>query len=389
MDTAVVIIGAGQAGLTAAVSLRESGWTGSITLIGNEERGPYQRPPLSKGYLSGAEGEDVLTLRSVEALERMGIGMRFGVDAVGLDRTRRVVSLSDGSEAAYDHLVFATGSSCRELRVPGRDLDGVHAIRTVGDADALREDFARGGSTVFIGGGFLNLEVAVEARRHGEVTVAEVGSQILRRVVSAETAAVLTEHHRDRGIEIRCNAEVSAVRGSAGRVDGVELVSGEVIPADRVVVSIGSVPCTGLAEAAGLRVEGGILVDGSLRTADERIFAIGDCAAHPNPYAGATTRVESVQNATDQGRHLAAVLTGADAPYAAVPWFWSTQGEAKLQIAGIAARGDESRVVESTDAGRLVVERYRGDRLVAVETINAPGPHMKARKVLASALSSV
>lgn len=161
------------------------------------------------------------------------------------------------------------------------------------------------------------------------------------------------------------------------------------IPADRVVVSIGSVPCTGLAEAAGLRVEGGILVDGSLRTADERIFAIGDCAAHPNPYAGATTRVESVQNATDQGRHLAAVLTGADAPYAAVPWFWSTQGEAKLQIAGIAARGDESRVVESTDAGRLVVERYRGDRLVAVETINAPGPHMKARKVLASALSSV
>ncbi|MCU4298790.1 FAD-dependent oxidoreductase [Brevibacterium permense] len=389
MDSRIVTIGAGQAGLTASVSLRESGWTGPITLVGEENHSPYQRPPLSKGYLSGAEGDDTLTLKSDAALERADIAVVLGKQAIAIDRHQQHVILEDGTTVPYDFLILATGSSVRELSIPGNDLEGIHYVRTVGDADELRADFELGGDTVFIGGGFLNLEIAVQAQRVGHVTIAEVGSQILGRVVSQETANALADRHREQGMEILTGVEVAEICGEHGRVAGITLKSGENFPTRRVVVSIGSVARTNLAETAGLEVDRGILVDKNLRTSDPRIFAIGDCAKYPNRYAGIDMRVESVQNAADHGRFLATVLTGACKDgYCSVPWFWSTQGDMKLQIAGISMASDESRIVEQTDTGRLVVERYREGRLVAVETVNAPGPHMKARHALAAGMVS-
>lgn len=384
MSKEVVIVGAGQAGLTAAVALRDSGWEGHIRLIGAEDRLPYQRPPLSKGYLAGSETASDLLLRSAEALERDRIDIHLGVEVTSVDRRSRTVNLSTGECLIYDTLILATGSNLRTLRVPGSDLDGVHLVRTVQDSDALRDDFADSGATVFIGGGFLNLEVAAEAVKHGSVTVLEVAPQILGRVLSPETAAALAEYHQGEGITIRCGVEVAELSGSNGRVTGVTLADGEVIPADRVVVSVGTVANDSIARACRLPADGGIIVDSRLRTIDPHIFAIGDCARHPNAFAQAEMRVESVQNATDQARHVAGqIVHGHENDYMTVPWFWSAQGTQRLQIAGIARPDDGTRIAERGERGKLVVERLRDGRVSAVETINAPGAHMKARRALA------
>lgn len=382
-----VIIGAGQAGLTAATALREQGWEGEIHLIGEEEHLPYQRPPLSKGYLAGYENRETLLLRSRTAIEQDGVMLHLGTRVAAINRAERSVELEGSRALPYEVLIIATGSAPRLLGIPGSDLEGVHAVRTIEDADRLRDDLARGGRTVFIGAGFLNLEVAVEALKHGEVSVLEVAPQILGRVLSRETANALQQYHSDLGIEIRCDAAITALRGGGGRVIGIELASGEVVPAERVVLSIGAIARDELAAAAGLETHGGIVVDSALRTSDDRIFAIGDCAKYPSPWAGMRMRVESVQNATDQARHLAETLVaGRDDPYRAVPWFWSVQGERRLQIAGIAMPDDEARLVEQGEAGRLVVERLRGGEVVAVESVNAPAAHMKARRELGALL---
>ncbi|MFJ3956821.1 NAD(P)/FAD-dependent oxidoreductase [Arthrobacter sp. NPDC090010] len=385
MDKNVVIIGAGQAGLTAAVALRERGWKGEIHLLGEETHDPYQRPPLSKGYLAGKEGREDLRLRSRDALEQDGITLWCNTFVEAVDRGAGQVQLRDGRRIGFDTLIFATGSRPRSLRLPGHDLMGIHTVRTIEDADALHRDLELGGDTVFIGGGLLNLEVAIEARKIGNVTVLEMAPQILGRVLSRNTADALASYHAEEGVEIRCGSHITSILGEDRCVAGVELAGGEIIPAARVVVSIGAEACDELAKQAGLATDGGILVDNLLRTQDHRIFAIGDCAKYPNPFADAEMRVESVQNATDQARFIAAVLTGQSSDsYCAVPWFWSTQGERRLQIAGIAKPDDGARVVSQGDNGQLVVERVRNGTVVAVETINAPGPHMKARRSLAA-----
>lgn len=415
----VVIVGAGQAGMTAALSLRERGWAGGIQLIGDEGHDPYQRPPLSKGYLSGAESLQDLLLRSPEALERDRITLHRGVRAEAIHREARELRLSSGRTVPYDALILATGSAPRALTIPGAEYAGIHSVRTIADVDALRADLARGGPTVCIGGGFLNLEVAVEAAKFGPVTVLDMGPQILGRVLSPISAAALADYHAALGVDIRCGARIVALTGSdecaAGtasqrstHVSGVELADGSVIPAARVVLAIGAEPRDELARAAGLETGGGITVGADLRSSDERIFAIGDCASFPSAHAGVRMRVESVQNATDQARYVAELIVeqfaGAHAdagafpgdapsrarrepgagvvPYREVPWFWSTQGERRLQIAGIALPGDDARIVLSEPGGKLVVERLRDGDVVAVETINAPGPHMRARRAL-------
>lgn len=386
MPDSIVIIGAGQAGVTAAVTLRERGWEGEIHLIGEESAAPYQRPPLSKGYLSGADSSDDLLLRAGHLFERDQIQLRTGVSVRRVDRESRTVELSDGEVLAYDALIFATGSAPRALTLPGAEFDGVHVIRTVQDADSLRQSLHRAGGSVFIGGGFLGLEVAAQAAKLGSVTVLELAPQILGRVLSRESASAISAYLESLGINIRCGVQLREIEGDGGSVRAVVLADGERIPASSVVVSIGAVPRDELASECGLEVNGGIVVDSGLRTSDERIFAIGDCAKYPNLFAGIDMRVESVQNATDQARYVASVLTGGDhgPRYSAVPWFWSHQGERKLQIAGIALPDDEARLVEhDTESGKLVVERLRGGDVVAVETINAAGAHMKARRLLA------
>lgn len=381
----VIVIGAGQAGLTAATTLRDLGFTGQIHLISAEEETPYQRPPLSKGYLAGTETTADLALCTLETLKAQDITTHFGISAENIYRTEQTVALDNGLVLEYEWLIFATGSTPRSLQMPGSTLAGIHAVRTAEDSDRLRASFSNGGDTIFIGGGFLNLEVAVEAARHGKATVLEIAPQILGRVLSRPAADALEQYHRGLDVDIRCGVAVEEIIGDNGQVVGVRLNNGEVIAADRVVVAIGAIACDELANRAGLETAGGIIVDEQLRTADGHIFAIGDCAIYPNAFSGTQMRVESVQNATDQARYVAQLIVdGGTERYQAVPWFWSTQGERKLQIAGLALPDDEAFIVDvDEDKGKLVVERLRQGQVVAVETINAPGPHMKARRRLA------
>lgn len=384
MTEHVVIIGAGQAGLTAALSLRDRGWTGGIDLVEEETGDPYQRPPLSQWYPTGTATATNLLIRTPEALARDRITLHRGVRVTELRRAEQLIVLDSGVILEYSTLILATGSTPRPLNLPGSHLAGIHAVHSVTDADGLRAELSRGGRTIFIGGGFLNLEVAIEAAKYGSATVLESSPQILGRVLSSEAAAALAAYQTAQGIEIHCNVEIARVREVHGRVAGVELANGSVIPADRIVLAIGAEARAELARGAGLATADGIIVDAGLRTSDDRIFAIGDCARFPSAYAGILIRLESVQNATDQARFVAAVIAGAaaGAAYREVPWFWSLQGERQLQIAGLARPSDEARVALRDDDGRLVVERYRDGRVVAVETINAPGPHMRARQAL-------
>lgn len=388
MNQNIVIIGAGQAGLTAALSLREQGWNHGLYLIGDENRTPYQRPPLSKGYLSGIESTDDLALCTNQVLLDRGVTTHFGVEAVQINRLQKLITLSDGSTLDYQWLIFATGSTPRQLDLPGHKLSGIHTIRKVQDADSLQASFKEGGRTLFIGGGFLNLEVAFEASQHGPTTVLELAPQLLGRALSRPAADELQRYHQQRGVDVRCGIQIAEILGSDGAVSGVRLSTGEVISAARIVASIGATARDELAAQAGLETAGGIVVDAYLRTGDDSVFAIGDCATYPNMFSGSSMRVESVQNATDQARHVAAFLTNNSQDcYRAVPWFWSTQGDRRLQIAGLALPDDANRVVERDHRkGKLVVERLRGDQVVAVETINAPGPHMKARKSISAAM---
>lgn len=391
MKNNVVIIGAGQAGLTAATTLRDNGWDGGIHLISDERGAPYQRPPLSKGYLAGTEQIQDLALCTLEGLKNRDITLHTETQATDVDRQHQRVSLDNGSAVDYQWLLFATGSSPRVLELPGSDQEGIHVVRTLDDADVLRDCFINGGDTIFIGGGFLNLEVAIEAAKFGKVTVLEAAPQILGRVLSRPAAKALEDYHRSLGADIRCDARTQAITGAQGHVTGVELDNGDSIPAARVVIAIGAVARDQLAAEAGLETAGGIVVDSQLRTADERILAIGDCAVYPNKFADTVMRVESVQNATDQARHVAQLITdSAGDAYQAVPWFWSTQGERRLQIAGIALADDEARVISTDQSkGKLVVERLRREHVVAVETINAPGVHMKARRQLAETIPTL
>lgn len=384
MNKNVVIIGAGQAGVTAAITLRDLGWKGGIHLVGDENTSPYQRPPLSKGYLAGSEVASDLVLASDQLLQQKKITTLFGVQAEGIHRRNKLVELSDGSMLAYQWLILATGSTPRKLDIPGKDLPGIFTIRNVGDAVRLRASFGEGGDTVLIGGGFLNLEIAAEALKHGAVTVLETAPQILGRALSLPSAHRLREFHEALGVRIQFGVEIDRFVGIDGNLRGIGLADGTEINAARIVVSVGAAARDELAAAAGLETSNGIVVDENLRTSDNRIFAIGDCALYPNAFSEVSMRVESVQNATDQARYVASLLTGArESDYRAVPWFWSTQGDRRLQIAGLALPGDDTKiVVDDVERGKFVVERYRRGALVAVESINSPGAHMKARKML-------
>lgn len=367
----VVIIGAGQGGLQAAMSLRQEGHAGPITLIGAEEGLPYQRPPLSKEYLKTGEAEK-LALRPAGFFDKKEITLRTGTRADAIDRAARLVRLG-GEALAYDHLILATGT--RNLVPPIPGVERALGLRTLDDARALREALAAPRRIAVIGGGFIGLEFAAVARTFGhEVTVAEMAPRLMARVVSPEMSARFARLHRDLGTTLELGNGVTKVTA-----EGVVLADGRTVAADLVLLAAGVRPNTELAEAAGLPVANGIVVDAQLRTADPHIHALGDCAVFPDPQTGRPVRLESVQAATDHARAIAkTIVGGTDEPYAGVPWFWSDQAEWKLQIAGLAAPGDESVTV-----GDSTVLRFAGDRLTAVETINDAKMHMRARKLLA------
>jgi 3-phenylpropionate/trans-cinnamate dioxygenase ferredoxin reductase subunit len=380
------VVGAGQAGCQLVASLREEGFAGPITLIGGEAHLPYQRPPLSKGHLTGKTERARLFLRVESWFAEQRIDLRLGATVADLDRDARKLRLADGEVIGYDVLVLATGSRHRELDVAGRNLDGVLALRTLGEADALRERLAAARDVVVIGGGFIGLEVAATAAAMGRTTtVLELGPRLMGRVLSEPTADFLLGAHRARGVRVALETGVRGLAGLHGRVMSVTSSAGEVLPADLVLLGVGALAEDELARAAGLTVDQGIVVDEYLRTSDEAIYAVGDCARLVSPWAGgASVRLESVQHAVDSARHLARHLAGVSEPYVALPWFWSDQGDLKLQIAGLTAGHSETVLRGSPAANAFSVWCFAADRLVGVETINSAKDHLTARKILAA-----
>ena len=388
MNAGIVVAGAGQAGFQLAASLRESGFKDPITLVGDEAALPYQRPPLSKAYLAGKTDQEGLFLRPPGFFAEHAITHRPGLRAVAIDRAERRLQLSDGDSLPYDHLVLATGARNRPLPVPGADLEGVRQLRGLADADALKADIAAARAVVVVGAGFIGLEFAAVAAARGlAVTVIEAAERPMARAVSAEMGDFFRGAQEALGVRFAFGAGVTAILGRDGRATGVALADGRELPADLVLVGIGVLPNGDLAAEAGLPAENGVQVDAFLGTPDPAISAIGDCARFPTPFARGltaddTVRIESVQNAIDQGRCLAARLVGKPAAYGALPWFWGDQGPHKLQIAGLSGPGDDSVVRGSGNA--FSVFRFRDGRLSAVESVDRAGDHMIARRLLAA-----
>ncbi|MBS3652021.1 FAD-dependent oxidoreductase [Pseudaminobacter sp. 19-2017] len=384
MLNAIVIVGAGQAGFQTAASLRQDGFAGSITLVGDEAGMPYQRPPLSKAYLLGKTDAPGLLFRPEKFFADHRIDL-VNSAATALDRTNRRVSLADGNALPYDHLVLATGAHNRSLPVPGAELDGVFGLKNLGDADALATRLGEIENVVVIGAGFIGLEFAAVARANGKnVHVVELADRPMARAVSKEMAEFFADAHRDWGVMLDFGQGLSRIDGERGRVTAVELTNGRRLPADLVVFGIGVLPNAQLACEAGLDIENGIKVDSYLLTSDPAISAIGDCAMFPSQHAGSFIRLESVQNAADQGRAVAARLVGKGAPYAAVPWFWTDQGDLKLQMVGLSAGHDATvRLGDPATRSFSILLFHRG-RLIAVESVNRPGDFMAARKILSS-----
>ena len=381
----VIVAGTGHAGFGVAAALREMGYAGRIVMIGDEPHRPYQRPPLSKGYLQGASDDAKLAMRSETFYAEKNLQLVLSRRLTALDRGRRCLVLDDGSEHEYGHLVLAVGARNRPLRLPGVELRGVHYLRTLEDARAIKGALASARNAVVVGAGFIGLEFAATAAKLGlNVTVVEVADRALARALTPEIAAIVAREHRSHGVRLMFSTEVRKMVGAEGAVVAVQIGGDVEIPADLVVVGIGVLPNSELADAAGLVVRNGIVVDELLATSDPDISAVGDCAAHPNAFAGgATVRIESVQNATDQARCLAARLVGKAAPYRSVPWFWSDQGNMKLQIAGLTAGYDQVVLRGSPDSAACSAFCFKQGQLLGVESLNKPGDHLTGRRLLA------
>ncbi|WP_405728453.1 FAD-dependent oxidoreductase [Streptomyces sp. NBC_01537] len=379
----VVIVGAGHAGFTAAAALRQKGYTEAVTLVTAEDDLPYQRPPLSKGYLAGDIGGQRLAFRPADFYERTRIGLRRGDPAEWIDREAKALLLSSGQSLRYDHLVLATGSTPRTAVLPGADLDGVFRLHSRADADALRERLAAAHDMVIVGGGFIGLELAAHARgQDKDVTVVESTDRLLGRAVSPVTSAFFHDTHLSWGCRVLLGSPVAGLVGDeTGRVRGVRLQEGSVLDADLVVIGVGARANTELAERSGLSVDNGVVVDAGLRTSDPHVHAIGDCARYPSGCR--TVRYECVENAVGQARTVAEELTtGRPQNYRRVPSFWSDQRDLKLQIAGDSTGHDRVVLLGDPAEGSFSVQCFHGATLVAVESVNRPSDHVSARQQL-------
>ncbi len=381
-ERGIVIVGAGQGGFQVAASLRQEGYAGPVTLVGDEPGLPYQRPPLSKAYLQDGDAAR-LALRPAAFYESGRIDYLPALRAEAIDRRSRTAELSDGRRLSYDKLVLATGSRNRKLKIPGIELDGVVELRTLADAQGLRQRIAGVHRAIVIGGGFIGLEFAAVARGLGaKVTVLEAAPRVMSRVVSAQMSEHFRLLHVELGVKVMLRATASEIVGEDGRAVAVRLADGSEVAGDLVVVAVGVVPNVELAESAGIECADGIVVDAELRTCDPDIFAIGDCVSFVPHGRVERLRLESVQNAVDGARAVAATICGRPTQMTAVPWFWSDQATAKLQIAGLSHDFDSHEVI-SRGPGKVCVFCFREGRFVGLETVNSPADHMAARKVLA------
>ena len=381
-----LIVGAGHAGAQLAASLRQEGWTGEIVLIGEESALPYQRPPLSKGYLAGKSTLDELAIRSAKFYTEQGIQL-LNAKVEAIDRSAGHLVLSTGDALPYDKLALCTGARPRRLSIPGADLVGVYYLRTAADVEMIREATSPGCRAVIIGGGYIGLATAASLRALGlEVTVLEATERVLERVTAPAVSAFFDRIHREEGVNIRTGALVEALSGD-GRVREVFLSSGESIPTDLVIVGIGVEPNTELAAAAGLVVDNGVVIDDQTRTSDPDIVAAGDCASHDMARYGRRIRLESVPSAGEQAKVAAATVCGKSKMIAALPWFWSDQYDLKLQIAGLNTGYDE--VVLSGDPTRdrdFTCFYLRAGELIAADCINRPRHFMFSKRVITQRL---
>jgi 3-phenylpropionate/trans-cinnamate dioxygenase ferredoxin reductase subunit len=370
MPRTFAVVGASVAGASAAAALREEGFDGRLVLVGAEPHLPYDRPPLSKGYLAGTFPREKLALRPAGFWEQQDVELRLGTRATALDPARRELTLDDGEQLRWDALLLATGGRNRTLPVPGAELEGVHSLRTVDDADRLAEAASRASSAVVVGMGFIGSEIAATLRGRGlAVTAIEPFSTPLERVLGAEVGAALAALHEEHGVECLFGEGVEAFEGT-GRVEAVRTSSGRAVPCELAVVGVGIVPVTELAETAGLAVDDGILVDACLRASAEGVYAAGDAARHAHPLLGEPVRVEHWTNAVEQGRAAARAMLGRPEPYDAVHWFWSDQYDANLQYAGHHRTWDELVVRGSLEERRFVAFYLEGGVVRAAVALN-------------------
>ena len=382
-EGSVLIVGAGHAGFQLAASLRQHGYGGRVCLINDEAHLPYQRPPLSKAYLKGEGRPDSLMFRPDKFYREQNIEL-IGDRAVSIDRPAHRLLLASGASLEYGHLVLATGARNRLLDIPNAKLPDVRYLRILDESEALRQRIGSARHVVVIGAGFIGLEFAATARAKGlEVDVVELGSRVMARAVTAEISEFFQERHTAAGIRIHLGVQATGIESNGADVTGVSLSDGRHVPADLVVVGVGVLPNVELAAEAGLSVASGVIVNEQLLTSDPDISAIGDCALFASPRFGGSLRLEAVQNATDHARCVAGRLTGDAKTYDGLPWFWSDQGDDKLQIAGLTTGYD--RVVVRGDRAQRSFSAfcYKSGRLVGIESINRAADHVFGRKILA------
>ncbi len=383
MSDTTIIIGGGQAGAQAVDSLRREGFQGRLLLVGEETELPYQRPPLSKKYLSGELTEERLWFRHRGFYEEHRAELLLGVRAARIDRAARRVWLEDGRDYGYDRLLLCLGAASRRLGCPGADLRGVHYLRGLADATRLKLAIRAGAHVVIVGGGYIGLETAATCRKLGcEVTVLEMGERIMNRVVAPCVSEYFAAEHAAQGVRIVCGTRVAAFHGD-GAVERVICADGSEYPADLVIAGVGAVPETRLAGDAGLACDDGIVVDEYCRTSDPAIFAAGDCTNHPSPHYRRRMRLESVDNAFEQARAAAQNMQGRVVPHDRIPWFWSDQFDNKLLIVGLSL-GYDRLVLRGDPATRSFSVCYlAGRELLALEAVNHSKDYMAARRLIA------
>ena len=386
-EKGIVIVGGGHGGSQIAASLREKGFDGKLTLVTAETDVPYQRPPLSKAYLKTLD-HDLLPLRPESFYIKNDINLRRGTKAVAIDLRGESLKLADGGSIGFDRLALASGSRPRVPRIEGVDLDGVFYLRDAADARKLRTRLHQASSVVVVGGGFIGLEIAATARLLGKtVTVLEAADRLMGRVVAPEISKHFLDLHRGWGSDVRLKTPVGRILGEGGKVIAVETVAGQAIEAEVAVIGIGVVPNIELAEGAGLAIENGIGVDEFMLTNAPNVVAIGDCVSFHHWELGRLVRLESVQNAVDQAKTAAATLLGTKEAYRAVPWFWSDQGDVKLQMVGLSMDATNSVLRGKPEDGAFSVFHYKDERLVAIDSVNRAGDHMVGRRILAGGMT--
>ena len=381
----ILVIGGGQAAAQATASLRLWGYEGGLRLIGDEEALPYQRPPLSKAYLKGEMDEERLYFKPADWYEAQNVEVSLNTRATVIDRSARMVALSDDTSAPYDALILATGSRPRPLPLAGATLKGVHELRDLRDVDGLKSQVTTGKNMVIVGAGYIGLEAAAVARQLGaNVTVLEMAPRVLARVTSPVMSEFYTQIHQKYGVNVMTNARLETLDGEDGRIKSATLADGTSLPADIVLIGIGILPNQELAAEAGIACKNGILVDEDARTNDPRIFAAGDCTVRPLVHYGRTGRLESVHNAIEQGKLAAAAIVGRDRPKLDVPWFWSDQYDVKLQIAGLSQDYDAHVLRGEPSSGHFAVFYFRAGKLIAVDAVNAAPEFIVAKKMIIS-----